>query len=151
MMSLHNGWGWQPTQTTFCIDIVHFQSVSAHWYAVHRHMVAVLHSYTHPTWLRVWVLCHLRSWNDVIMSWLRLTTTSNCLSHWYETYTNCLSNCCAVHWHKAAALCRSAHPTWLRFWGSGSLVGSKWCHYVMVEVDNHLLLLSTSILNMYKV
>ena len=26
------------------------------------------------------------------------------------------------------------HPNWLRFWGSGSLVESKWCHYVTVEV-----------------
>ncbi len=42
------------------------------------------------------------------------------------------------------------HPTWLRFWGSGSLVESKWLDYVMVETDSHLKLLPTSILDMYK-
>jgi hypothetical protein len=41
--------------------------------------------------------------------------------------------------------------TWLRFWGSGSHVESKQCDYVMVEADNHLKLLSASILDMYKV
>ncbi len=25
-----------------------------------------------------------------------------------------------------------------QFWGSGSLVESKWCHYIMIEPDNHL-------------
>ncbi len=32
-------------------------------------------------------LGHLRSQNDVIMSWLRLTATSNCFPHPYLTYT----------------------------------------------------------------
>ena len=47
--------------------------------------VAALHGYTHPTWLRVrvWVLGHVWSENDVIMSWLRLTATSNCFLHPY--------------------------------------------------------------------
>ncbi len=52
MMSLHHGWGWQPPQTAFHIHLRHTQSIWALWYAVHRHMVAALHSYTHPTWLR---------------------------------------------------------------------------------------------------
>ncbi len=67
--------------TAYCIHIRHLQSVWAHLYAVHRHMVAALHSYTHPTWLRFWGSCHLWSLNDVIMSWLRLTATSNCFPH----------------------------------------------------------------------
>ncbi len=33
------------------------------------------------------VLGHLWSQNDVIMSWLRLTATSNCFPHPYWTYT----------------------------------------------------------------
>ena len=41
-------------------------------------------------------------------------------------------------------------PTWLRFWGSGSHVESKRCRYAMFEADNHLKLLSASILDMYK-
>ncbi len=32
----------------------HLQSVWAHWYAVHQHMVGAFHSYTHPTLLRFW-------------------------------------------------------------------------------------------------
>ncbi len=89
MMWLCHGWGWWPPQTASHIHNRHKQSVWVHWYAVHRHMVAALHSYT--------------------------------------------------------------HPTWLRFWGSGSLVESKWCDYVMVQADGHLKLLLTSILDIYKV
>jgi hypothetical protein len=43
--------------------------------------------------------------------------------HWY-----------AVHRHMVAAWHSHTHTTWLRFWGSGSLMESKWCHYAMVEV-----------------
>ncbi len=57
----------------------------------------------------------------------------------------------AVHRHRVEALHSYTHPTWLRFWGSGSLVDSKWCHYVMVEADSHLKLLPTSILDINKV
>ncbi len=43
-------------------------------------------------------------------------------------------------------------PTkWLRFWGAGSLVESKWLDYVIVEADSHLKLLPTSILDMHTV
>ncbi len=83
MMWLYHGWGWQPPQTASQIHIRHIQSVWAHWFAVHMHMVAALHRYT--------------------------------------------------------------HPTWLRFWGSGSLVESKWSDCVMVKADSHLKLLPTSI------
>jgi len=55
MMSLRHGWGWQPPQTAFHIHIRHMQCVWAHWHAVHWHTSAVLHSFTHPTWLRFWV------------------------------------------------------------------------------------------------
>ena len=44
MMSLRHGWGWHPPQTIYCIHMKHIQSVWAHWYAVHRHTVAALHS-----------------------------------------------------------------------------------------------------------
>ncbi len=279
MMSLHDGWGWGPSQATSCIHMRHIQSVWAHWYAVHWHTAAALLSYTHPTWLRFggsgslveakWchyvmveaeghlkllppstldiykgfehidmlsmigiqqqpytvilillgsdlgVLGHLWRLNDVIMSWLRLTAISNCFPHPYHMYTTCLSTliCCqlayissltqfyphylaqilrflwvtcggkmmslhdgwswgpsqtascihmrhmqsvwahwyTVHWHTAAALHSFIHPIWLRFGGSGSLVGSKWCHYVMVEAEGHLKLLSTSTLDLQSV
>ncbi len=52
MMWLCHGWGWQPSQTTFHIHIRHIKSIWAHWYTVHCHMVAALHSFTHPTWRR---------------------------------------------------------------------------------------------------
>ncbi len=50
-----------------------------------------------------------------------------------------------------AALNSYTHPTWLRFWGSGSLVESKRCDYVMFEANCHLKLLLASILDIYKV
>jgi hypothetical protein len=49
------------------------------------------------------------------------------------------------------ALDSFTHTTWLRFLGSGSLVESKVCHYVMVEADSHLKLLPVSTLGKYKV
>ena len=52
MMPLRHGWGWQPSETASPIHIKHIQSVWAHWYAVKRHTVAALYSYTHHTWLR---------------------------------------------------------------------------------------------------
>jgi hypothetical protein len=41
-------------------------------------------------------------------------------------------------------------PT-LRFRGSGSLVESKCCDYVVVDADSHLKLLTISVLDLYKV
>ena len=38
-----------------------------------------------------------------------------------------------------------------RFGKSGSLVGWKWCHYVMVEADIHFRPFHTSIVDIYKV
>ncbi len=53
--------------------------------------------------------------------------------------------------HTAAALTSHTHTSWVGFWGSGSLVESKWCHYIMVEADSQLKLLPVSTLYMYKV
>ncbi len=53
--------------------------------------------------------------------------------------------------HTVSTLHSYTHPTWLRFWGSGLLVESKWWDYVMVEANSHLELLPTSILDMHKV
>jgi hypothetical protein len=82
MMWLFHDWGWQPTQTALHIHIRHMQSVWAHWYAVHRHMVAALHSYTYPNSLRFWgsgSLVELK-WCDYVMveadSHLKLHPTS---------------------------------------------------------------------------
>ncbi len=43
------------------------------------------------------------------------------------------------------------NSTWVIFWGSGSLVESKWRHYFMVKAHSHLKLLPASILDIYKV
>ena len=55
----------------------------------------------------------------------------------------------AVNRHRAVTLHSYTHTTWVRFWGSGSLVESIWyiwCHcYVMVEGDSHLKLLASRI------
>ena len=52
-------------------------------------------------------------------------------AHWY-----------AVHGHMAA-LNSYTYLTWLRFWGSGSLVESKWFPHIMFEADRHLKLYPT--------
>jgi hypothetical protein len=93
MMSLRQGWGWQPLQTASLIHTTHIQSVWAHchWYAVHPHITSSLIQIPILLGSDVGVLGHLWSQNDVIMSRLRLTATSNCLPHPYYTYTKCLS------------------------------------------------------------
>ncbi len=146
MIWLCHGCGWQSHQTASRIHIRNVECVWAHWYTVHWHTVAALHSFTYPTWLRFWgtwplvelnwcilviidadshlkllptsildtykliehidmssmgiqyhpytviptllgsdfgALGHLWSQNDEIMSWLRLTVTSNCFPHPY--------------------------------------------------------------------
>ncbi len=62
------------------------------------------------------------------------------LAHWY-----------AVYGHMAVASNSFTQTTWLIFWGSGSLVESKWCHYIIVEADSNLKLLSASTFDTYKV
>ena len=112
--------------------------------------IRLLNSFTHPTWLRFWGSGSLvdSKWCDyVIVEWqppqtaspIHITHIQRVWAHWY-----------AVHWHTAAALHSYTHPSWLRFWGSGSLMESKWCHYVMVEAEGHLKLLPTSTLDIYK-
>jgi hypothetical protein len=113
MVSLRYGRGWQPPQTS-CILIRDVESVWAHWYAVHWHMIAALHSYTHCTWyqiLQVWVICEFeimplhQGWG-----WHRPPQTSSCIhvrhvecvwAHWLY----------AIHWHTVGALNRYAHTT----------------------------------------
>jgi hypothetical protein len=61
-------------------------------------------------------------------------------AHWY-----------AVYGYMAVASNSYTNSTWVIFWGSGSLVESKWCHYVMVKAHSHLKLLPESILDIWKV
>ena len=151
MMSLCQVWGWQPPQTASPIHLRHLKSVWAHWYAVHWHTVAALHSFTHPTRLRFWGTWSLveSKWCIFVMiCWQPPQTASHIhirhiQSDWVHWY--------AIHGHTVSSLLSYTHPNWLRFWCSESLVESKWWDYVMVEADSHLKLLPTSILDMHKV
>jgi hypothetical protein len=101
MMSLCHAWGWQLAQTASHIHIRHIQTVWAHWYAVHWHMVAALHSYTHPTWLRFWGSGSLvvveSKWCDYVMveadSHLKLLPTSILDIHKVVEHIDMLSMC----------------------------------------------------------
>ncbi len=85
--------------------------------------------------------CHDWGWQSPqTASHIHISNIKSVWEHWY-----------ASHGHMRAALHRYTHPTWLKFGGSGSLVESKWCQYVLVEADSHLKLLPTSILDIYKV
>ncbi len=138
MMSLRHDWDWQPPQTASHIHIRHIKNVWAHWYAVHGHKVAAIHSYTHTTWLRFWGSGSLvwSKWCHYVMveadSHLKLlpTSTLEIETVWANSY--------AVYRHMVVATNSYTHTTWLILWGSGSLVESKWCHYVMVDTDRHL-------------
>ena len=132
-MTSHHSWGWQPPQTASCIHIKHIQSVWAHWYAVHGHHSAALnrYCYTPTTWLRIWgsgslVLWH---WHDVIVSWLRLTATSNCFLHTYMTPQSVLAHWYAVHQHMVVVVLAAlgSYPHYLaQMLCSGSLVDLKY-------------------------
>jgi hypothetical protein len=150
IMHFCHGWCSQPPQTASHIYIRHIQCDWAHWYAIHGHTVSALHSYTHPAWLRFWgsvslvemmLFTHGWGWQSPqTASHIHIWHAQSIWAHWY-----------AVHWHMVAALHSFTHPSWVRFWGSGSLVESKWCDYVMVDTDGHCKLLPTSILDMCKV
>ncbi len=110
------------TSNCFPHHIQHIQSNWAHWYAIHGHTVSALHGYTHPTWLTCWGSGSLVESNDVIMSWLRLTATSNCFLYPYKIYKSVWAHWYAVHWHTVAALHSFTQRNRLGCWGSGSLV-----------------------------
>jgi hypothetical protein len=79
-------------------------------------------------------LCHGWGWQSPqTASHLHSRHIQSIWAHWY-----------AVHRQTVAAIHSFTHPTWVRFWGSGSLVESKWCHYIRVEADSHHKLLPTS-------
>ncbi len=66
------------------------------------------------------------------MSWLRLTANSNCFPIHIKHMQSVWAHWYAVHGYMAVASNSFTYLTWVRFWGSGSLVESKWCHYIMV-------------------
>jgi hypothetical protein len=97
------------------------------------------------------VLGHLWSQNNVIMSWLRLTATSNCFPDPYWTYKKYLSTLMFSPSAYSSCLTKFYPPYLAQIGGTWSLVESKWCIFVMVDADSHLKLLPTSILDTYKV
>ncbi len=119
-----------------------FQSVWAHWYAVHWHMIAAFNSYS-PYLAQIlgfWVtyvakimsLYHGWGWEP--------PQTASCIHlRYYKVIT--------FHRHTIVALHSYTHLTWLRFWGTWSPVELKWCNYVKVDADSHLKLLSASLLD----
>ena len=154
MMSLHHGWDWGPDLKQISPSILDINKVFVHIY-----MLSI--GIQQPSYRVIpilfgsdfGVLGHLWSQNDVNTSWLRLTATSNCFPHPYYTYTKCLSTliCCPLAYSSSLIQLYQFYITWIRFWASRSLVESKWCHYVKVEANSHLKLLSSSILHIYKV
>ena len=101
--------------------------------------------------LGFWVTC------GVIMmslrhSWGWLPTQTQTASHFHIRHIQSVwAHWYAANGHMSVASNSYTHTTWLRLWGSGSLVESKWCHYVMVEADSHLKLLPPSILHICNV
>ncbi len=114
-------------------------------YAVHVHMAVASNSYTPTTWVRFWGFGSLVESKWCVMSWLRLTATSNCFLH------PCLSTliCCLGAYGSSL---KQLYPHYLgQIWGSGSLVESKWYDYVMVEAGSQLRLLPASTSYIHKV
>ena len=102
----------------------------------------MLNSYPHTTWVRFWGSVSLveSEWCHYVIvetdSHLKLRPTSKL--DIYKVIEH-IAMPIHWHWHKAAAAFNSCpHTMWVRFWGHGSLVESKWCHNIMVEADSHL-------------
>jgi len=123
IMSLCHGWGWQPPQTASRVYIRNIQSIWAHWYSVHGHTLAALHSYTHLVFGSDFGFgvvgshvelkwCHYYYVMVEAGSHIKLLFTSkwDITKFWPHRY--------AVHRHTVAALCSNTHSTWLRFWGT---------------------------------
>ncbi len=152
-MPSHYDWSFLPIQTASPIHIRQIQSVWVYWYAVHRHKVVDSLTQLFPPCLAqilvFWVTsgvemmslhhgqgCHSTQTAFHIHIWhIQIPWT-----HWY-----------AVHRHTEAVLLSYTHSKWIRFWCSGSLVESKWCHSIMVEAATLFKLLPTSLLDFYKV
>ncbi len=154
MMLLHQSWGWEPTQTASHIHISHIPNIWAPWYAFHGHMAVASNSYTHTTRVRFWCSGSLveSKWCHYIMveADRQLKLFPTCILDIYKEFENFWYT---VHGCMAVASNNYTHIAWVRCWGSGSLVlvVSKWCHYVMIEADSQLNLVSASTLDIYKV
>jgi hypothetical protein len=160
MMSLRHGWRCHPIQTASSIPIKNIQNVWAHCYAVHRHKVAALLSYTNPTWLRIWWSWSL-SQNDVITSWLRLPSASHILishvhsvwAHWYTVHRHkVVSRLTQLYWPYLAQIlviwvtygvkmmslhhCWSCHPIQTTFTIHIRHMISVWAHSYAVHRHN---------------
>ncbi len=61
------------------------------------------------------VLAHLWSLNDVVVSWLRLTATSNCFPIHIRHMQSVCEHWYAVHGYMAVISNSYTHTTWLRF------------------------------------
>ncbi len=137
----------QPPQTASCIHIRHMESVWAHWYTVlgaKDSSLKLKQLFPHYFYqiLGFWITCGVKMMSLHLGLGWQPTQTASCIhiihiqSVWAYQY--------AVHGHMVVASNNYTHPTWLILCGSGSLVESKWCHYVMVEADNQLELLPIS-------
>ncbi len=142
---------WLSLTATSTIHIRHIWNVWEHWYIVLEHTAAALSRYPHYLGqiLGFWVTCGVKI-RSLRHGWgWQPTQTASCVhiihiqSVWAHLY--------AVRGHIAVASKSYTHTSWLIFLGSGSLVESKWCYYVMVEADIHPKLLATSTLDIYKV
>ena len=151
MMSLHHGWGWQPHQPSSNI-LLHIYNVFEHIdmlsigihqqpYTVYPPYLAQILGFRVTRGVKMMSLHHGWGWQPLqIDSHIHLIHIQSVWAHWY-----------AVHQHRVGAF--HSYPPYfrLRFWGSVSLVESKWCRYVMVHTSSHLKLLPTSILHIFKV
>jgi len=147
MMSLFHCWGWQPPQTASHKHIKYIQRVcrssaySSSIKQIHPHYLAQMLGYVVTCGVKMMSLHHCWGWQPPQTAFCyHIRHIQSVWDHWN-----------AVHQHTVAALNSYTHTTWLRLWGSGSLVESSWCHYVMVKADIHLKLLPGIILDIYKV
>ncbi len=91
-----HGWGCKPPLTASHIYIGSIKSVKAPSYAVDGHMGAPLTVIPVQVGAKIWKIGVRWGPDDIVVSWLRLYTTTDCIPHPYWMCIKCLSTfiCC---------------------------------------------------------
>ncbi len=112
---------------------------------------AALHWYTCVSGRRFWKIWVMVSENDVMMSWLRLLSTPECISLSHSIYIKCFSTLRCCGWAQGYSLTLIHLCRWAQILGILGQAEWKWCNDVMVVAVKHPRVHLTFTFYIYKV
>ncbi len=139
-----HGWGYKQLQKVSHIHIICIQSVLASWYAVDGYMGAPLHCYACVVGVNFW---NVKVWvkaNDIVVSWSRLQTASDCIPHPYNMYTKCFGTLICCGWTYGCTLTLLYWCRWGWIFGKLGCGWEQmvlWCHgwgYKQLQKVSHI-------------